>query len=73
MDAIEKACAMSYFSFTTLSSVGFGDFVPISDGERAFVCFVIFIGVGIYSYIGLTYEKILFKLTNLNKDFNESD
>lgn len=52
---IKRAIAMCYFSFTTLSSVGLGDFVPISDGERTFVCFMIFIGVAVYSYVGLTY------------------
>lgn len=68
-----KAIALSYFSFTTLSSVGFGDYHPISDGERGFVCFLLIIGVAIYSYIGTTYDNILHKISTLNEEINESD
>ena len=39
-----------YFSFTTLSTVGFGDFHPKSNVERIFITFQMLIGVGLFSY-----------------------
>jgi len=40
-----------YYSFTTLSTVGFGDFHPKSNVERIFVAFFMLFGVMIFSYI----------------------
>jgi hypothetical protein len=42
--------ALNYFSFTTLTTVGFGDFHPRSDVERLFITFQMLIGVAIFSY-----------------------
>ena len=47
----ERMIVLSYFSFTSLTTVGFGDFVPRSDSERVFTAFVIFGGVSMFSYI----------------------
>lgn len=38
-----------YFSFTTLTSVGFGDLYPTSDTERLFMGFGMLFGVAIVS------------------------
>jgi hypothetical protein len=40
-----------YFSFTSLTTVGFGDFHPKSDFERIFIAFGLMFGVAIFSYI----------------------
>ena len=40
-----------YFSFTTLSTVGLGDYHPISDVERAIFTFILLSGVSLFSYI----------------------
>ena len=40
-----------YFALTTLSTVGFGDFYPVSDGERIMGSLVILIGVALFSII----------------------
>jgi hypothetical protein len=40
-----------YFSFTTLSTVGFGDYNPRSDIERAFMSMGLLFGVIIFSVI----------------------
>lgn len=42
---------MVYFAFTTLSTVGFGDFNPKSEFERVMTTFVLLIGVACFSYI----------------------
>ena len=40
-----------YFTFTTLSTVGFGDFNPKSNVERLVVAFGMLLGVAIFSII----------------------
>jgi voltage-gated potassium channel len=59
-----------YFSVTTLTTVGFGDFHPTSEGSRLFTAFYILIGVtivlGSIGVIGSNYiirreERILMK------------
>ena len=48
-----------YFSFTSLSTVGFGDLHPKSDAERLLCCFVLLFGVAIFSYIMGNFITIL--------------
>lgn len=40
-----------YFAFTTLSTVGFGDYAPRSSYERIVTTFILLIGVACFSYI----------------------
>jgi len=40
-----------YFSFTTLSTNGFGDFVPISNEERGIAVILFLGGVTLFSFI----------------------
>jgi len=42
---------LMYFSFTSLTTVGFGDFNPRSNVERLFISFGLLFGVAIFSYI----------------------
>jgi len=42
---------INYFSFTTLSTVGFGDFDPRSNVERLYMAFGMLLGVAIFSAI----------------------
>ena len=39
-----------YFTFTSLSTVGFGDYYPITNNERILGAFVLLGGVAIFSY-----------------------
>ena len=39
-----------YYSMTTLSTVGFGDYHPRSDSERFLACFLLIFGVSVFSY-----------------------
>lgn len=41
----------TYFSFTTLSTVGFGDLSPRSDPERLMCSLILMIGVGVFSMV----------------------
>jgi voltage-gated potassium channel Kch len=46
-----------YFSVVTLTTVGFGDFAPKTDGGKIFTIFYIIIGIGIIlSFINTLYE-----------------
>jgi hypothetical protein len=47
----ERSVVSMYFVFTTLSTVGFGDFYPKSDIERLAGAFVLLSGVAVFSYI----------------------
>jgi hypothetical protein len=62
-----------YFSVTTLTTVGFGDLHPTSDGSRLFTAFYILVGVtivlGSIGVIGSNYirrreERIILKKKN---------
>ena len=48
-----------YFAFTTLSTVGFGDFNPKSDFERLICVIILVFGVAIFSYIMGNFVEIL--------------
>jgi hypothetical protein len=43
--------AAVYYSFTTLSTVGFGDYNPKSDGERLMIAFILPFGISIFSFM----------------------
>jgi hypothetical protein len=45
------AITLMYFSFTTLSTVGFGDYYPYSDTEALISCLILLFGVAIFSYV----------------------
>lgn len=48
-----------YFAFTSLSTVGFGDFNPRGDIERILCAFILLFGVAIFSYIMGNFIDIL--------------
>ena len=51
-----------YFAFTTLSTVGFGDFHPKSEIERVINTFILLVGVTAFSYIMGQFIEILIDL-----------
>ncbi len=42
---------MTYFAFTTLATVGFGDYSPRSDSERVFGALFLLFGVATFTVI----------------------
>lgn len=48
-----------YYSFTSLTTVGFGDYHPKSDFERLLCLFILMFGVAIFSYIMGNFIQIV--------------
>ena len=49
IEGFERAIITTYFAMTSLSTVGFGDYYPISDEERIVYSFVLLFGVALFS------------------------
>jgi hypothetical protein len=56
---------MTYYSFTSLATVGFGDFHAIADEERLITIIVILFGGMIFSYFMGVFIEILKHLEKL--------
>ena len=63
-DNLEKVIISCYWALTTLSTVGYGDYYPISNTERIFAIVVMLGGVAFFSYIMGNFIEIL---TNYDK------
>ena len=62
-----------YFSFTSLSTVGFGDFNPKSNIERFICAFILLFGVAIFSYVMGNFIEILDQFKEFHKDLEDGD
>ena len=56
---LKRLITITYFAFTTLSTVGFGDYHPRSDLERFFCAWILLVGVACFSLIMGTFTEIL--------------
>jgi hypothetical protein len=73
MTDYKKGVVVTYWAFTTLSTVGFGDFYPRSNAERLLCAFILLFGVTIFSYIMGNYILILNSLKSLQDDFDDGE
>ena len=64
---------MIYFTFTSLSTVGFGDYAPRSNPERFLFCFVLLFGVAIFSYVMGNFIDIIHEMQALSATFDDGD
>tara|TARA_B110000285_G_scaffold232775_1_gene304716 strand:+ start:757 stop:1332 length:576 start_codon:yes stop_codon:yes gene_type:complete len=62
-----------YYAFTSLSTVGFGDFYPISNAERILCTIILLFGVAIFSYIMGIFIDMLDNFKKVNADLDEGD
>lgn len=63
----------TYFSMTSLSTVGFGDYHPVNDFERLIGAFVLLFGVAIFSlFMGQLLEMIQ-KIKSLDSEISDED
>lgn len=56
-----------------MSTVGFGDFHPRSNVERAVGAAIMFIGVSVFSYIMSVFSEILADFLALNEGVDHGD
>ena len=68
----KKALKFVYFSFTTLSTVGFGDMYPVSNIERIFGAILVFAGTILFSYIMTILTDIINGYIVLDEEFEDS-
>ena len=61
-DEWQNLIIVVYFAFTTLSTVGFGDFNPKSEIERLVTTLILLVGVATFSYIMGQFIEILMNL-----------
>lgn len=64
---------MTYFSFTTVATVGFGDLTPRSDLERLVFMWVLLFGVMMFSYVLGNFQNMIRSFNEMNKDLDESE
>jgi hypothetical protein len=60
-----------YWAVTSLSTVGFGDYVPRSNTERVVGAFLLLCGVAVFSYIMGNFIAILNSYMTYNEDLEE--
>lgn len=68
---ISTIITMTYFAFTTLSTVGLGDFHPRGDIERMIGAIIMLFGVIVTSYIAESITNMIKKIKALRKDHEE--
>ena len=73
MDPLECSIAMTYFLFTTLSTVGFGDYYPVGNIERSVMIPIFLFGVMIFSYIMGNFAEILQVIMEIDSDLEEGE
>jgi hypothetical protein len=73
MPNYKKAIACTYYALTTLSTIGLGDFRPVSNGERIMGAFSMLWGVMIFSSIMGTFMDLLTNFKESNKSFDDGD
>lgn len=62
-----------YWAFTTLSTVGFGDYYPSSELEKS-MCIPIFLfGVMVFSYVMGSFQQILLVSYSINDELEAGD
>ena len=64
---------MIYFSFTSLSTVGFGDYAPKSSQERVVIAFALMFGVSIFSFMMGNFIELLQQFEKFDADMDQGD
>ena len=69
----QQLIVVVYFTFTTLSTVGFGDYHPKSEIERIVTTVILLVGVACFSYIMGQFIDILMNLQTVTADNEDSE
>jgi hypothetical protein len=60
-----------YFAFTTLSTVGFGDYTPKNSYERLWIALILLFGVATFSYVLGEFSDIVRKFSAFDREYEE--
>lgn len=66
----EISVIITYFAFTSLATVGLGDYVPRSDLERISITVGLFTGVILFSIVMDCFNRILVQIKVLDREFD---
>lgn len=69
----ENLIIVVYYIFTTLTTVGFGDYNPKSEIERIVVTFILVCGVACFSWIMSQFVEVLVEVQMLTAANEESE
>jgi hypothetical protein len=69
----EITIIVTYYMFTSLATVGFGDYHPRSNFERCYCAFVLLFGVATFSYIMGKFIQILNQFKSYNDSLDQGD
>ena len=70
---IEGSLSMMYWAFTTLSTVGLGDYYPMSNYERGLSSVGFLMGVAVFSYIMGNFAEIIQFILEVDSDLEEGE
>jgi hypothetical protein len=62
MHPYSRILIVTYFAFTSLSTVGFGDLNPRSNYERIFMSIILLSGVALFSFIMDIFKTTINKM-----------
>ena len=68
----EQSIAILYYAFTTLTTIGLGDYCPKSNAERMMIAIYMFGGVAIFSKISGDFLSMLSSINLLNQMYEDS-
>mmetsp|Transcript_42684 Transcript_42684/g.65488 ORF Transcript_42684/g.65488 Transcript_42684/m.65488 type:complete len:151 (+) Transcript_42684:1347-1799(+) len=71
--SLKRISALTYYVFTTLSTVGLGDFTPKNSAERVLMTFIMLFGVMFTSFLMDSFSTMLAELRSFNDNFDDSE
>lgn len=72
-DNYRSALSATYWAFTTLTTIGLGDYHPRSDYERLLCAVIFLVGVSIQSIIMGNFMDILIQINLMTEDLDDGD
>ena len=73
MNGTRRILINLYFSMTSLSTVGFGDYYPVNNFERLLGAFMLLFGVAVFSYIMGQLLEMIEKIKKLDNEFSDEE
>ena len=64
---------MTYFAFTSLSTVGFGDYYPTNNFERIMCSIIIFFGNFLFGLIITNFDQMMFDIKKFMYDSDDAE